>query len=97
MGFSMRCDSANLEYNGSSLNGLFAQRGNLLRTEFLSDAGGHFAVHPDAPELVLSRAATEETTVGEFLARNRREFRVSSQSITCCQWVGDLVLSGWDV
>ena len=34
MSFSVRCDAANLEYNGSSLNGLFAQRRNLLRPSF---------------------------------------------------------------
>src|SRR5271166_1623554 len=34
MSFSLRCDRTGLEYNGSSLNGLFAQRGNLVRPGF---------------------------------------------------------------
>jgi uncharacterized protein len=34
MGFSVRCDYCGLEYNGSSLSGLFAQRRNLLRPSF---------------------------------------------------------------
>jgi predicted NAD/FAD-binding protein len=34
MSFSVRCDRTGLEYQGSSLNGLFAQRRNLLRFGF---------------------------------------------------------------
>jgi predicted NAD/FAD-binding protein len=35
MSFSVRCERAGLEYNGTSLNSLFAQRRNLLRPSFL--------------------------------------------------------------
>jgi len=35
MSFSMRCDSSGLEYNGHSLNTLFAQRRNLASPRFL--------------------------------------------------------------
>ena len=35
MSFSVRCASSGLEYQGSSLNGLFAQRRNLARPAFL--------------------------------------------------------------
>ena len=34
MSFSVSCDRTNLEYNGTSLGGLFAQRRNLLRPRF---------------------------------------------------------------
>ncbi len=34
MSFSVRCDKSGIEYCGSSLNGLFAQRRNLLRPSF---------------------------------------------------------------
>jgi predicted NAD/FAD-binding protein len=34
MSFSVRCDRTGLEYNGTSLNRLFAQRSNLLRPRF---------------------------------------------------------------
>lgn len=71
MSFSVRCDSANLEYNGSSLNGLFAQRRNLLRPSFYRMLADIMRFNRDAPELVLGRATTDETTVGEFLARHR--------------------------
>lgn len=35
MSFSVRCDRSGLEYCGSSLRGLFAQKSNLLRPQFL--------------------------------------------------------------
>lgn len=34
MSFSVRCDRSNLEYQGSSLNGVFAQRSNLFKPGF---------------------------------------------------------------
>ncbi len=78
MSFSMRCDAANLEYNGSSLNGLFAQRRNLVRPSFYRMLADILRFNRDAPELVQTRSASDETTVGQFLARHRysREFAV---------------------
>jgi predicted NAD/FAD-binding protein len=35
MSFSLRCERSGLEYNGTSLNSLFAQRRNLVRPSFL--------------------------------------------------------------
>ncbi len=35
MSFSVRCESTGLEYNGNSLNTLFAQRRNLVNQRFL--------------------------------------------------------------
>lgn len=71
MSFSVRCDSTNLEYNGSSLNGLFAQRRNLLRPSFYRMLADIMRFNHAAPELALSPAVSDETTVGEFLARHR--------------------------
>ena len=34
MSFSVRCERSRIEYNGSNLNGLFAQRSNLLKPRF---------------------------------------------------------------
>ena len=70
MSFSVRCDAANLEYNGSSLNGLFAQRRNLLRPSFYRMLADIMRFNREAPELVLNSVATDETTVGEFFARH---------------------------
>jgi predicted NAD/FAD-binding protein len=35
MSFAVRCDRTGIEYSGTNLNGVFAQRGNLLRPGFL--------------------------------------------------------------
>ncbi|RLS54654.1 MAG: FAD-dependent oxidoreductase [Planctomycetota bacterium] len=76
MGFSVRCDAIDLEYNGSSFNGLFAQRRNLLRPSFYRMLRDVLRFNREAPELALGQATSNETTVGEFLARHRysREF-----------------------
>ena len=71
MSFSVRCDMANLEYNGSSFNGLFAQRRNLLRPSFYRMLADILRFNRNAPELVLSQSGTDGTTVGEFLKRHR--------------------------
>ncbi len=71
MSFSVRCDAANLEYNGSSLNGLFAQRRNLLRPSFYRMIRDILRFNRDAPELVLKSPALDETPVCEFLSRHR--------------------------
>ncbi len=74
MSFSVRDDRSGLEYNGESLNRLFAQRRNLLSRRFyvlLSDIlkFNGLARHFGGSE-------EERTTVGEFLKKHRfsREF-----------------------
>ncbi|MEJ2056269.1 MAG: FAD-dependent oxidoreductase [Desulfofustis sp.] len=68
MSFSVRNDHENLEYNGTDINGLFAQRSNLLHPRFyrlLKDIL-HFN------KAVRNRSeANGETTIGEFLDQSR--------------------------
>ncbi len=64
MSFSVRNDSDNLEYNGTNLNGLFAQRNNLVRPRFyrmLKDIM-HFN-----KRVRNSSGDGAEATIGEFL------------------------------
>ena len=77
MSFSVRCDRTGLEYQGSSLNGLFAQRRNLLRPAFhrmlldvlrfnrrsLEWLGSGKGLSPSAED--------DELELGQYLARNR--------------------------
>jgi uncharacterized protein len=65
MSFSVRDEASGLEYNGSSLNTLFAQRANLLRPSFLGMVRDILRFNREAPEL-LSRPE-EEITLGTFL------------------------------
>ena len=75
MSFSVRCDAANLEYNGSSLNGLFSQRRNLIRPSFYRMLLDILRFNKEATR-VPGSAISEESTVGEYLMRNNysREF-----------------------
>ncbi|MBX3419962.1 MAG: FAD-dependent oxidoreductase [Pirellulaceae bacterium] len=76
MSFSVRCEAADLEYNGSSLNGLFAQRRNLWRPSFYRMLADIVRFNRQASEQVLQGCDHDETTVGEYLARHdySREF-----------------------
>ena len=85
MSFSVRCDAANLEYNGSSLNGLFAQRRNLLRPSFYRMLADILRFNREAPELVL----------GQSRRRRDDRWRVSRQAsllarvcraLPACRW-----------
>ena len=67
MSFSVH--SANLEYNGSSLDGLFAQRRNLLRPSFYSMVRDILRFNRDA--LADLGRSSSPLTLGEYLVENR--------------------------
>jgi predicted NAD/FAD-binding protein len=75
MSFSVRSERTGLEYNGTSLNGLFAQRTNLFRPGFYRLLREILRFNRDAP-LALEKLG-EEVTVGRFLDEGRysNEFR----------------------
>jgi predicted NAD/FAD-binding protein len=65
MSFSVRCDDEDLEYNGTSINYLFAQRRNLFRPAFLRMIRGIMAFNKDCKDLLTKPAVA--TTLGEFV------------------------------
>jgi uncharacterized protein len=67
MSFSLRCDRTGLEYNGSSLSGVFTQRRNLLRLRYWRMLSDVLRFNRESPARVLADHSTAETTVGEFL------------------------------
>jgi predicted NAD/FAD-binding protein len=69
MSFSVRCAGTGLEYNGTSLNQLFAQRRNLLRPSFHRMVGGILRFYREAGELL--EGGDEALTLGEYLERKR--------------------------
>lgn len=73
MSFSVACERTGLEYNGSTLNGLFAQRRNLLRPSFYRMLRDIVRFNREAPQAVDK---SDELTVGEFLSQGKygREF-----------------------
>ncbi len=69
MSFSVRNDATGLEYNGTSLNGLFAQRRNLLRPGFIGMLAEILRFHREAPALLHDEG--EQTTLGAYLEARR--------------------------
>ena len=67
MSFSVKCETTGLEYNGTSLNGLFAQRLNLLKPSLLLMVKDILRFNRDAKEFLTD--SVEEITFGEFLNR----------------------------
>jgi len=68
MSFSVHCERSRLEYNGTSLNGLFAQRRNLVRPSFLGMLRDILRFNREAPRLL---ATADGITLGEYLSRER--------------------------
>ena len=67
MSFSVRNDAQNLEYNGTTVNSLFAQRRNLLRPSFLAMVRDILRFNRQAPRLLLQREG--DLPLGEVLDR----------------------------
>jgi predicted NAD/FAD-binding protein len=67
MSFSVRCDRTGIEYNGTSLNRLFAQRRNLFRPSFHRMIRDILRFNREAKALLATGG--DETTIGEFLDR----------------------------
>lgn len=65
MSFSVKDEGRGIEYNGTSLNTLFAQRSNLLRPSFLGMVRDILRFNREAPALLES--GDDATTLGEFL------------------------------
>ena len=68
MSFSLRCERTGLEYNGTSLNSVFAQRRNLFRSSFLRMLTEILRFNRESKTLL-----TENTTIslGEYLRFGR--------------------------
>ena len=69
MSFSVRDEASGLEYNGTTLNTLFAQRRNLLRPSFLGMVRDILRFNREAPALLSQPGG--ELPLGELLERGR--------------------------
>ena len=67
MSFSVRCENSGLEYNGTSINSLFAQRRNIVRPAFLRMVSDILRFNARAPQLL--QAGAPALTLGEYLRR----------------------------
>ncbi|HQR06850.1 MAG TPA: FAD-dependent oxidoreductase, partial [Gemmatales bacterium] len=69
MSFSAHCEQTGLEYSTASINHLFAQRRNLLRTSFCSLLRGILRFNKQVAEGV--EGITDDLTVEQFLLQHR--------------------------
>ncbi len=69
MSFSVHCQRTGLEYNGTSLNTLFAQRRNLFRPSFYRMLRDITRFNRES--LALLDSAEEAITVGEYLDKHK--------------------------
>jgi predicted NAD/FAD-binding protein len=74
MSYSIRCEQSGLEYQGSSLNGLFAQRRNLLRPSFYGMLRDILRFNRRSLELL--RSGDDDLKLSDYLQQGgyRREF-----------------------
>ncbi len=69
MSFSVQCQRSGLEYNGTSINKIFAQRSNLLSPSFHRMLREIIRFYRQAPELL--QGDDTSTTLGEYLEQGR--------------------------
>jgi predicted NAD/FAD-binding protein len=69
MSFSVRDERSGLEYNGTSVNSLFAQRRNLVRPSFWRMLGDILRFNREAPALL--ERPSEDVALGDYLDANR--------------------------
>ncbi len=67
MSFSVRCETTGLEYNGTSINSLFAQRLNFLRPSFLRMVNDILKFNRRAPALLAGESPG--ISLGDYLYR----------------------------
>jgi predicted NAD/FAD-binding protein len=67
MSFSVQCGKTGLEYNGTGLNALFAQRLNMVRPSFLKMVADILRFNRQAPELL--QVDSHAVSLGDYLRR----------------------------
>ncbi len=77
MSFSVRDPLSGLEYNGHSINTLFAQRKNLFKPSFYKLLNGILAFNKQAKAAHQDLSRAQEQTLGEFLAAQKLPQKVA--------------------
>jgi predicted NAD/FAD-binding protein len=70
MSFSVRDENTGLEYNGTSLNSLFAQRSNLLKPAFWLMIKDILRFNKQTVAMVANNTVSDEQTLGEFVQQH---------------------------
>ena len=78
MSFSVRCEATGFEYNGTTLNSLFAQRSNLFKPSFYWMIRDILRFNKTSLELLSNG---DEISIGDYLAQNHYGKRFINQYI----------------
>ena len=78
MSFSVHCEATGLEYNGTTLNSLFAQRSNLFKPSFYKMIRDILRFNKTSLELLSNG---NEISMGDYLAKNNYGQRFINQYI----------------
>ncbi len=78
MSFSVRCEKTGFEYNGTTLNSLFAQRSNLFKPSFYRMISDILRFNKQSLALLASGS---EIAMGDYLAQNNYGQRFINQYI----------------
>lgn len=70
MSFSVRCENTGLEYNGTSLNSLFAQRLNIINPKFLLMVKDILRFNKQTVSLLEEGSVDDNQTLGQFVKEN---------------------------
>lgn len=70
MSFSVRCENTGLEYNGTNLNTLFAQRLNLIRPKFIRMIRDILRFNKETVAALDANEIGDAETLGEYLTKN---------------------------
>jgi predicted NAD/FAD-binding protein len=82
MGFSVRDEQTGLEYSGTNLDSLFAQRGNLLSWRFLTMVRDILRFNRESVADLEAGRVSDDQTLGEYLERNRYSEAFRRQYLT---------------
>ncbi|PVZ66396.1 NAD(P)/FAD-dependent oxidoreductase [Pelagibaculum spongiae] len=78
MGFSVSCKKTGIEYSGSGLNGLFAQKKNFLSIKFLKMIKDILKFNADATRRVNKNNISNDLTLEQYIQQQRLGDRFSN-------------------
>lgn len=89
MSFSVKCEQSGLEYNGTNINTLFAQRKNIFKPRFWGMVRDILRFNKEGLEWLNSASDDDTTTLGEFLQQGKYSktfIKYYAKPITAAIW-----------
>jgi uncharacterized protein len=89
MSFSVKCEQSGLEYNGTNINTLFAQRRNIFKPRFWGMVRDILRFNKEGLEWLNSASDDDTTSLGEFLKQGKYSktfIKYYAKPITAAIW-----------